>query len=325
MSIAPNIWPKYSFVQDSSADAASSAYPDPALCLPLSSWTNLQCQVLIDATDPMLEIAASPGVTSKIYLTPVAPDFPCRYDVEVVGLGFSHTHHPVVVDFFSIYDTGPTPGSVYVYLDVPNDSGDMNMTTTANNSIAMPVGACFKFALIWDLYTAGGTLAWRNYFGCTNMFRRTAVNDPYTSVLRYTSTGDVFDFHYSSGTFTPYNSIELPVYLRDPVMENEQKVYTRSDGSLVKLYERKEEVYTLETDLIPYSWHKALDIALSHDVVQITNPNASSFDPLNTATQFVKKENYEIEYNKAPLSAFGKGSCKLSNADAIHLVNNNCG
>jgi hypothetical protein len=107
-------------------------------------------------------------------------------------------------------------------------------------------------------------------------------------------------------------------------MENEQKVYTRSDGSILKLYERKEEVYTLETDLLPYAWHKALDIALSHDNVIITNPNAASFDPLNTATQFVKKDNYEIEYNQAPLSALGKGTCKLSNASPIHLINNNC-
>jgi hypothetical protein len=107
-------------------------------------------------------------------------------------------------------------------------------------------------------------------------------------------------------------------------MENDQKVYTRSDGTIVKLFERKEEAYTLETDLIPYAWHKALDIALSHDTVTIANPNASSFDPVNTATQFIKKDNYEIEYMKAPFTSYGKGFCKLLNADPIHLINNNC-
>ena len=48
MSVAPNIWPRYSFVQDSSTDGAADCYPDPKLCLPLSSWRNLACQVQVD-------------------------------------------------------------------------------------------------------------------------------------------------------------------------------------------------------------------------------------------------------------------------------------
>lgn len=327
MSINPNIWPKYSFVQDSSVSGDTSCYPDPALCLPLSSWNNLSCQVLVDATQPNLVLAASiGGVYSLIYLTPVAPDFACSYDQEFVGTGFSHVHHPVISDAFGIFDTGPTINSAYIYFDTTYGVGDMDLTTTTNNTISVPMGSCFKFALVWDIYSPTNVLTFRFYFGCTNMFRRTAADDSYTSVVRYVSPSDVFDFHYTGPHITmPYNSIELPLYLRDPVMANDQKVYTKSDGSLVKLYERKEEVYTLETDLLPYAWHKALDVGLSHDSVIITNANAASFDPLNTATQFVKKENYEIEYNKAPLSAFGKGSCKLSNANPIHMINNNCG
>ena len=337
MSVAPNIWPRYSFVQDCSTDGAADCYPDPKLCLPLSSWRNLACQVQVDATDPLLAIAAgSPGTYSRIYLSPVAPDFACSYDQEFLFTGgFSHIHYPVIGDYFSVYDTRTSP-YVSLYLESPSDSGNMDDVSTANNTIAVPVGSCFKFALVWDVYNPSNVLVFRFYYGCTNCFTRTSPNECYTSVLAYTNAevqndnptdlinpSDAFDFYYT-GTITPYNIVELPFYLRDPTMPTDEKIYTRSDGSNIVLYQRKDEQYTLETDLIPYFWHKNIDIALSHDTVYISNPNASSFDPLNTATQFVKKGNYEIEYMKAPFSSFGKGSCKLLNADPIHLINNNC-
>jgi hypothetical protein len=332
MSTASNIWPRYSFVQDSSAGSYTDTYPDPKLCLPLSSWSNLQCQALIDATGPLSLLAAVPGATVQVYLTPVDIDFPCSYDIQQRGIypGFTHTHYPVISIFGLTYDTGPTAYSAWLCFDLPSDSGDMDDTTLSNNTIAVPVGSCFKFALVWDVYNSG-LLIYRFYYGCTNSFVRMPAGNVYSSVLRYANADNAFDFHYTGTNNYGYgdtedfqNTIELPIYLRDPKMTNDQKVYTRSDGSIMKIYERKEEVYELETDQMPYTWHKALDIALSHDSVAITNANASSFDPLNTATQFVKKDAYEIEYNKAPYSSFGKGKCKLSNADAVNLINNNC-
>ena len=336
MSVAPNIWPRYSFVQDSGTDAMADCYPDPKLCLPLSSWKNLACQVQVDATVPLSVLAFFSDSYSSIYLTPVAPDFACSYVIESsYGSGYSHTHFPAIGDYFSIYDTRTSP-YVSLYLELPYGSGNMDDVTTSNNTIAVPIGSCFKFALVWDVYNSAGSLIFRSYYGCTNCFTRTNPNECYTSVLAYTNAevhddnptdlinpSDAFDFHYT-GTITPYNIVELPFYLRDPTMPTDEKIYTRSDGSNIVLYQRKDEQYTLETDLIPYFWHKNIDIALSHDTVYISNPNASSFDPLNAASRFVRKGNYEIEYMKAPFSSFGKGSCKLLNAEPIHLINNNC-
>jgi hypothetical protein len=331
MSVQPNIWPRYSFVQDSGINSAADCYPDPKLCLPLSSWVNLVCQVQVDATNPLALLAFESGSTSNIYLTPVAPDFPCSYNVETSIGGFSNTHYPVIADFFESYDTGSASPYVYIYFDYPMDSGSMDDVTTINNTIAVPPGTCFKFALVWDVLAADSSLLERNYYGCTSLFRRTPIDDPYTSVIAYvnataalTNPSDAFDFHYTGPHTIAPNRIELPCYLRDPTMPSDQKIYTRSDGSNIVLFQRKDEQYTLETDLLPYSWHKALDIALSHDYVTISTPNAAAFDPLNTATQFIKKDNYEIEYMKAPFSSFGKGTCKLLNADPIHLINNNC-
>ena len=338
MSVAPNIWPRYSFVQDSSVITTNSVYPDKALNLPLSSWINLRCQVQVDATEPLLVLGASPGSYSRIYLTPVATDFPCSYDQEFssvifgTGPGFSHTHYPVIENLFSVYDVSTSP-YVHIYFDYPHDSGDMDDVNTINNTIAVPLHSCFKFALVWDVYTSGGALAFRFYYGCTNNFIRTEPNDPYTSVLIYANASfdgsslvdpsDAFDFYYT-GSILSGNIIELPFYLRDPTMPTDKKIYRRSDGSNKVLFQKKDEQYVLETDLLPYLWHKDLDVALSHDFVKIQTPNATAFDPLNTATQFVKNDEYQIEYMKAPFSSFGKGACKLINATPIHLINNNC-
>jgi len=322
----PNQYPPYSFVQDTSIDSASDCYTDPQMYLPLSSWNNLACQVTIpDVSAATSYLSFVPGGYAQMYLAPVPLDFDCTLvfadpDNPTTANPVYHHHAAIYCILAGYSGTGAT-----LNFDYGNDSGDMDLTTATNNIIALPVGTCFKFAIVWDIYTASNVFIFRFYFGCTNAFKRINPNECYTSVLLYNNPSDAFGFQYTGLPITLYNVVELPMYLRDPVMENDQKVYTKSNGDIVKLYERKEEIFTLETDLIPYRWHKNLDVALSHDTVYINNPNAASFDPLNTAFYFAKKENYAIEYEKAPLSSFGKGTCKLSNATPVSLINNNCG
>ena len=237
-----------------------------------------------------------------------AADFDSR-----ASLGVPDTRQVEIVVHYSSHDSVLEPLTSYA---------PANILTTIDT------GQCFKLQYIYEAWDSSGNVTVRHYIGgCSNCFIRTPEHECYSSVLSYTNSDNAFGFDYTdySGTGPFSNVVELPMYLRDPVMENDQKVYTKSDGSIVKLYERKEEKYILETDLMPYAWHKALDIALSHDTVKITNPNASAFDPVNTATRFVKSENYQIEYMKAPLSSLGKATCKLSNATPINLINNNCG
>jgi hypothetical protein len=280
----------------------------------------------MDGTEPLLLLAANAGATSRIYLSPVATDFIYTGYGGYSGTGSVGTMHlhPVISVHSAVYDTATSP-YLYLYFNAPADGGDMDLTTSANNTIAITVGTCFRFSLVWDVVDTTGVLLYRYFFGCTNSFVRMAADQCYTSVLGYTNAADSFDFHYSGPDVIATNYIELPFYLRDPSLPTDQKIYTRSDGSNVVLYQRKDEQYTLETDLLPYTWHRALDVALAHDTVYITSGTSGSFDPLHTATPFVRKENYEIEYMKAPLSAFGKGTCTLLNADPVHLINNNCG
>jgi hypothetical protein len=355
----------FSFVQFEPAPP-SACYPDPAFCLPMSDPAHWQFYLYM--TD--INYGIYPGLTKILYFAYIVPT-----DMAVApsGLGAydpyagSSSTNPVPLIFANHFNPA-SGGSMTVHYDY-----------AWGNLSGVPVGSCFKLMLTYlpvEIDGSGNfTHTWpMQFIGFTNSFQRINLSTCYTSVLSYSNNSDAFNFQYLWGK---PNSVELPLYLRDPMMENDQKVYTKSDGTIVKLYERKEEIYMLETDLMPYAWHKALDVALSHDNVSIQNLNAANFDPigttfttttwhsttggvttlqssntvlgtpandptslilpigsttydmevvttLNNAINFIKKENYEIEYQKAPLSALGKGSCKLSNAQAIHLVNNNC-
>ncbi len=314
--------PLYSFIQ--TAQPATGCTFDPSFCLPCSDPTNLSFQMTATGVDTD-QILDNYTYVSTFYTVAVPPDATCRTDTQTSGF----TSPGVIFNQSSDDDFTGATGTI---------TGSFNKVNTATNSYLIPgdtsaqinVGECFKLQFILDVVD-GTTILVRYWLGCSNCLIRINQSECYTSLLGYRNTSDSFGFKYQilGSNIDPYenyfNVVELPMYLRDPRMENDQKVYTRSDGTLVKLYERKEEIYMLETDLMPYAWHKSLDIALSHDDVYISNPNAAGFDPFNTATQFAKKENYEIEYQKAPLSSLGKGSCKLSNATPISLINNNCG
>lgn len=313
------IFPPYSFVQDGAA-ADNTCYPDPKACLPSSGIHNLSFQAaVVIPLSSLLTFAES-----TIYLSSVPPDFDCSVRTQDFSAGTTTPLNHLVLMTYGAAEISPYGDDYQIARMWFNTwNNDYATCTEANNAIAMPPGTCFKLVLVGDTYAAG-LLTQRTYYGCTNCFVVVPVGECYTSALAYSNPVNAFGFDYSDAPAGYVNKVELPCYLRDPVLESEQKVYTRSDGTLVKLFERKEERYELETDQMPYLWHRALDIALSHDSVSIQNANASGFDPLHTAMQFVKKGAYEVEYNKAPLSAFGKGKCTLSNALPLSLINNNC-
>jgi hypothetical protein len=353
----------YSFVQFQ-LPATTGCAPDPALCLPMSDPNNWQFYLYIDE----LDISNYTDISRVLFYAYAVPTDTGSPPSDLSTYNPQIGHGPAPVIFANHFD--PSAGS----------SMTVHFDWSSGGFYNIAPGECFKLMIAYLPIKVDGQSryisAWpMKFVGFTNSFQRTDGVSCYTSVISYTNNSDAFDFRYLWGK---PNVAELPMYLRDPKMENDQKVYTKSDGTLVKLYERKEDVYMLETDLMPYAWHKALDVALSHDNVQIKNINASHFDPIgttssittvgttvgsnpttytsssvigdpvydpahyssssggttvttnialsmNNAINFTKKENYEIEYNKSPLSDLGKGSCKLSNAKAIHLINNNCG
>lgn len=308
-------YPRYSFVR--SGTDYGSCYSDTDLCLPISSVNNLKFQLTIASGEFGLSIDLTAGDT---FITPVPMDYDCS-DHTLPSIGVLSMAHMVHA---SIPTTDFHGGLTFTAL-ADFDIADIEFDTVAEDGIYWypAVGECFKFAIV-NFKTGNSTL---RILGCLGCFKRIDVDTCYTSVLTYSNNEDAFDFIYQRSPSPNFvNRVELPIYLRDPTMNDDQKVYTKSDGSIVKLYERKEEVYALETDRLPYTWLKALDVALSHDTISIVCPNTQAFDSVNTATDFVKNGNFEIAYDgsKSGLSAFGKGTCKLSNSTPVHLFNNNC-
>ncbi|MBS1686956.1 MAG: hypothetical protein JSS76_19620 [Bacteroidetes bacterium] len=317
-------FPRYSFVQAQPdpmrEDVPTSCYPDPRSCLPISTPVNLAFQITAgDSISPPFFTA----YTGSFYAYAVPVNESIRWTTQTSGT--FETHTPFIKSSFRLYNVG--------YVTAMFDDATYNDSFQA---YPIAVGECFKLQFVYDeIYSSTQTIHQRYYLGCSTNFIRVPVNECYTTLLQYRNPKDTFDFSYYNPNESTghegennlgyyYNKVELPIYLKNPVMNDDTKVYTRSDGTIIKLYERKEEQYLLETDQMPYTWLRALDVALSHDTVLLHNSNLSSFDPINTAIFFQKKENFEIEYQKGPFSAFGKGNCKLLNAQPVHLYNNNC-
>lgn len=316
-------FPRYNFV-NSGADADCSI--DSAACLPLSDPANLKFQMRLSGFSNNY---VSGLFNSRLYLSPADIGTGCGMQDWIPG---DPGMHPATVAHLPLirathFDLGVDSGANYADVQFDTKEHDFSDLTSLNNYFlhSINIGDCFKFMIVWDILDVDGvTVIERSYFGCTNCFKRADIADCFLSVISYKKEDDAFDFKYSLFAPDTENRVELPFYLNAPAMVNDQKVYQRSDGKEIKLYERKEEQYVLETDMMPYAWHKALDIALSHDTVSIINGTLTAYDSFNTATQFVKKENYEIEYGPVALTLMGKGKCKLTNATPVHLYNNNC-
>lgn len=340
-------FPPYSFIQ-ATPPLTGDCYPDPAQCLPLSSHHHLQFYASMRGIDyDMINtlLSEDPQYQAVPYVAVVPPGYDCTHApvLNQTGSLLAPGMVPLVPfirgDYFELIENGTNSlcnawFGIAGSADLSGLAASDNIGTAATHTSYAPApGECFKLLMaidvIHDDQYYGTKVLYRQIAGCIGCFVRTA-GDCYTSAITYSDPTDSFGFRYQMHDYYGddvqlQNKIELPCYLRDPVMNDDTKVYTRSDGTIIKLYERKEEQYILETDRMPYTWLKALDIALSHDSVKIENGNARSFDSVNKALYFQKKENFEIEYQKSAFSAFGKGSCKLLNAQPVHLYNNNCG
>ena len=309
------IYPRYSFVQP--LPATDSCYADRSLFLPLSQPQNLAFQVLLeDVPFPAID-----GINSIVAVAyPVPVDTVCSFiDGAATGQPYDGILRSSYVQS-AIVSAGVVNMRVNFAAYPFADWDDYNAHTAGT---IVNVGSCFKLAYGILYLNASNEIVYVQTMGCSCCFTRTDGSTCYTSVLKYRCGENSFDFRYTEDS-TFLNAVELPFYLKEPSLSTDQKVYTKSNGEVVKLYDRKEEVYALESDYMPYLWLKNLDIALSHDVVGISNGTLTAYDPVNTAVHFAKTAPLEIAYSKFPTSTLGKATCKLTNVSAVHLLNNNC-
>lgn len=190
-------------------------------------------------------------------------------------------------------------------------------------------GDVINFEIVQVIEEFNG-LSWvptsRNQMGITNCFKTICDEDGcYYSWIEYRCNEDSFNFNYQSANFL--NRQALPMNLSRPQMTGEQKSYRKSDGVNLKISERLDEKWLLETDWMRYDWHKALKVALAHDYLTIRSVLALSIEAIDSRIQndytFIAETDYEIEWSEYTVSE-AKGKCEVKRAKPFYLSNNNC-
>lgn len=154
--------------------------------------------------------------------------------------------------------------------------------------------------------------------GTTNCFEK--VSDLcYTTKITYGNNEDSFGF-YTDGTNPFEMSVRLHLWFYAPKYPGEENGYQRSDGQFVKLSERINKTWDMETDYFPEQIHERLRIALSCDNITVTNENAQM-----TEVDIYRNEEYSIEWNDEVRNfPFAKGKTVVFKQLLSRSVNSNC-
>lgn len=141
-------------------------------------------------------------------------------------------------------------------------------------------GDCFNLTLF------AGTVSPR-IFVSNQCFKK--VDDKcLTSKLYYTNTSNAYGFYYDLGAGQS-NTIRLPIYFKEPIVNSEKNVYVRSDGSRKLLSARLAKKYKGIVDHVPEEVHQKLVVALNHDTVRFAPENYSNVNGFSIR--------FEDEYN----------------------------
>ena len=291
----------------------------PSMCLPIEQTVNWSIQFGLSETP---ENEETDGYT-QYYLCPVKSDCtdvpsetplinPLKYLIKSTAIEGETGE-------FTLYFGDPLTG--YVSFDVYNDSPLCGR---------IDFGDCFTFEIVKEEYEIGlgeiYDLKGRYSMGYTDCFIRTQITCHH-SLITYRCNEDSFGFTYPDEV---YNRAMIPMYLRTPQMTQESEVYKTSDGNNIKLYERIDEKWNMETDWMPYAWHKPLNIALCHDFLEVRNQFQLQIKPSTLEDsadtyeyQYVKQGDYSIEWMEHDFP-HAKGKCQLLQKYPLHLLNSNC-
>lgn len=159
--------------------------------------------------------------------------------------------------------------------------------------------------------------------GTTNCFQKPA-STCYTTKIVYGCDENAFGFYAgltAPSTITPFQmSIRLPMWLYAPQYPGEEKGYQRSDGEFVKLSERINKTWTLETDWKEEQFHERLRVALSCDNIEVTNENAQLTDE-----GIYKKDEYSLEWSEEVKNyPFAKATTTVFKKLLSRSTNSNC-
>lgn len=197
---------------------------------------------------------------------------------------------------------------------------------SSNGVLPYSVGDCFSLCIyhleIEVKEDDEPTFVSGECIGLSNCFR-VPQKTCYTSKLRYSNNENGFDFYVATDVDDNFGStIRLPMHLHSPQFPGEEKGYQKSDGTFLKLSERINKTWQLETDYMPDEFHTRLRVALSCDNIQITNENVNLVDediyrsePYELADTSSVDSQHKFPFWKATTTVFKKMLSKSLNAN----------
>ena len=302
--------PEHSFVTFNGEINPTCAY-DRTVCYPVVSMNDIQFQMTIDVAQtgcygnfptPILGDGTNSG--TQIYLC-VSED--CNIPTEIATAGDYANYVAKLDTWYNVPFTDIwTNNQIYW--------GDVMTYITSHFS----PGQCYKLLLCKrEPDTTPGE--WIDtVIGCSDDCFAWVQDDCYTSVIQYRSNNDELCFYYSQDV-NWYNSIRLPMFLRNPQYPSTQQGYQLSDGTFKKLSERIQEEWELEVGWMNAKKHKALKFALAHDTV-LLNDVTSWF-----GGQIYANGNYDIKWDTKPRPyPLAKATTKVNRTINNCSVNSNC-
>lgn len=193
---------------------------------------------------------------------------------------------------------------------------DLNLSYDAN--LEQDDGECFRLIIYriqvdLDVPTTPDLLN-GECLGTTNCF--TKVSDLcHTTKIKYQFNEDAMGFYGEPST----NIVRLPMYLSRPQYPGEETGYQTSEGKWLKLAERVNKEWQLETAWLPDALHQNIRMALSADFIQLWNQNE------NLALEGVyRSEDYNIEWDENVDYPLAKATTTIKKRVLSASVNSNC-
>lgn len=340
--------PKFSFLNNTLPSFNGNTIEAPEcitpinLCYPMSRFFNVAFQVYVNTFgDPIPFINHNRFVVYPVKGTDCErPDnyfnAPGTTPPPII-MGNTYTNALVTDYDVEVIGDVPSPyAGVINFMELLYEDFD-EWNALAPEEWRIELGDCFHLQVYqvgWNKEDGEVTLNPGNPLICSPCFIRT--EECYNTVIAYNNNENNYGFFFmssDSGYDDFIAKIELPFYLKNPQLPSEESSYRKSDGKYIKLSERIEEEYSLETDWWLHDWHRKFKVALGCDSVQMNNPNIRQQAyqiPDGTgglALDVICKEPYEIEWDEDVPGGYlliAKAKTKVKMSEAVSYINSNC-
>jgi len=179
-------------------------------------------------------------------------------------------------------------------------------------------GLCYKYVVIETDYITWNV---QGYSQCLTMNTSNLCDIVY---LTYSNNSDSLGLPKISNTLWNY-SAQFVGKLWKPQLKSTGRTYTKSNGELIVVNSRSDEIWQLDINMMNYEDIRNLTLALKSDKVIIYNLTGAQFGLPSSSenTQFYLEEDITIPYsNKCFASA--RISAKLRLKSPVGFINYNC-